>query len=96
MITIYTYTLFEGWKLYTNGSYTEPLYEYKFNTHNGEIYDSSYTKVGKMGQNAEDPYIYMDDNSYLCLHHSSIDLVKQSQIAIIHNNNYLTNLEKDV
>ena len=95
MITIYAYALFEGWKLYTKGSYTEPLYEYKFNTHNGEIYDSSHTKVGKMGQTAEEPYIYMDDNSYLCLHHSSIDLVKQSQIALIHNNNYLNNIELD-
>jgi hypothetical protein len=111
MINIKAYTLFDEWKLYdpkTNSWTNWFLYnigfnvtqsnieEYLFNLENGGVYNINNMKIGQFGQENEDPYIYMDDGSYIRLLSEYESRIKESDFAKRCHKIYLDTLISDI
>ena len=104
---IKAYTLFDEWKLYdTQYSWYNWIMDklgfttyndvksYLYNCTNGELYKNEI--VGQYGQETQDPYIYMDDSSYLRVLPEYEHIIRESEFAKKCHKTYLYNLENDI
>ena len=107
MNEIKAYKLKEGWKLYDPNyswynwmmyklSFTtyDNIKSYLYNCTNGEVYKNEI--VGQYGQEAQDPYIYMDDSSYLRVLPEYENIIRESEFAKKSHKTYLDNLNNDI
>jgi len=88
-INIEAFKLFDEWELYNYTHTIENHSNYKFNINTGELFNTNFIKVGKFGQETINPYIYMDDCSYIRLLSKYNKLVKDTPIAKSYYQHYI-------
>jgi len=88
-ITIEAFKLFDEWELYNYNNEIKHSNTYKFNKYNGNLFNINSIKVGKFGQETINPYIYMDDCSYIRLLPKYNKLIKATPIAKSNYTHYI-------